>query len=76
MQIEFFNQKMKFITPKRMHSTILNYRLRVAFCAVEMAGELFRNLWENLPVEGACPRLWFRAGLGHKWHQKQKKPLR
>ena len=31
------------------------------FCAAEMAGELIRNLSENLPVEGACPRLWCRA---------------
>ena len=30
------------------------------FCAAEMAGELIRNLSENLPVEGACPRLWCR----------------
>ena len=33
-----------------------------AFCAAEMAGELFRKLSENLPIEGACPRLWCRAG--------------
>ena len=32
-----------------------------AFCAAEMAGELFRNLSEKLPVDGACPRLWCRA---------------
>ena len=32
-----------------------------AFCAAEMAGELFRKLSENLPIEGACPRLWCRA---------------
>ena len=25
-----------------------------------MAGELFRNLSEKLPTEGACPRLWCR----------------
>jgi hypothetical protein len=35
-----------------------------AFCAAEMAGELFRNLSEKLPVEGACPRLWCRAVFG------------
>ena len=35
-----------------------------AFCAAEMAGELFRKLSENLPIEGACPRLWCRAALG------------
>ena len=28
---------------------------------LEIAGELFRNLPEKLPVEGACPRLWCRA---------------
>ena len=28
-----------------------------------MAGELIRNLSENLPVEGACPRLWCRPKL-------------
>ena len=32
-----------------------------AFCAAEMAGELFRNLSEKLPVDGACPRFWCRA---------------
>ena len=30
------------------------------FCAAEVAGELFRNQSEKLPVEGACPRLWCR----------------
>ena len=34
-----------------------------AFCAAEMAGELFRNLSEKLPVDGACPRFWCRAGI-------------
>ena len=34
-----------------------------AYCAAEMDGELFRNLSEKLPVEGACPRLWCRAPL-------------
>ena len=34
-----------------------------AFCAAEMAGELFRSLSEKLPVDGACPRLWCRADL-------------
>jgi len=36
-----------------------------AFCAAEMAGELFRKLSENLPIEGACPRLWCRAAITH-----------
>ena len=35
-----------------------------AFCAAEIAGKLIRNLSENLPVEGACPRLWCRAVFG------------
>ena len=34
-----------------------------AYCAAEMDGELFRNLSEKLPFEGACPRLWCRARL-------------
>ena len=37
-----------------------------AFCAAEMAGELFRNLSEKLPVDGACPRFWCRAGFHRK----------
>ena len=32
------------------------------FCAAEMAGELIRNLSENLPIKRACPRLWCRPG--------------
>ncbi len=32
-----------------------------AFCAAAMAGKLIRNLSEKLPVEGACPCLWWRA---------------
>ena len=35
-----------------------------AFCAAEMAEKLIKNLSENLPVEGACPRLWCRALFG------------
>ena len=49
-----------------------------AFCAAEMAGELIKNLSENLPVEGACPRLWCRAGMskdvaGLGWSLKKQK---
>ena len=33
------------------------------FCAAEMAGELIRNLSENLPIKRACPRLWCRPEL-------------
>ena len=33
---------------------------RWIFCAAEVAGELFRNMSEELPVEGACPRLGCR----------------
>ena len=39
-----------------------------AYCAAEMDGELFRNLSEKLPFEGACPRLWCRAVFGVEPH--------
>ena len=42
-----------------------------AFCAAEMAEELIRNQSEKLPVEGACPRLWCRAGKRSKGCPKQ-----
>ena len=44
-----------------------------AYCAAEMDGELFRNLSEKLPVEGACPRLWCRPACPRLWCRPAKK---
>ena len=59
-----FPRKVKLIQ-WRAHAVVTS-RTRgcvCAFCAAAMAGKLIRNLSEKLPVEGACPCLWWRAAF-------------
>ena len=61
--------RLRGIRPARNASRPASTALRIAeaiktgFCAAAMAGKLIRNLSEKLPVEGACPCLWWRAAI-------------
>ena len=47
---------------------VLSCRCVSAFCAAEMAGELIRNLSENLPVEGAKTKEWLSRRDSHSMY--------